>query len=183
VGDDDIRAALRRGDTNVAFRLLVELHGPAVYSRCCRILRGRGAAEDVMQQAMIAAFQSRHQLLEVHQIRGWLMQVAIRKSLDVLRSSKRTDRLHQDLLRTDAGTGDDVIAQLGTTQERRTLEECLAELPPALAAAVLMRYRDGMSWDQIAAVVGVPADTIRMRVQRGALNSLRECLASKELTS
>lgn len=180
--DDEIRSALRRGDTDRAFRLLVRAHGPAVYTRCCRILKDRAAAEDVMQQAMFAAFKSRDQLLEVEQIRGWLIRVAIRKSLDALRSSKRIERLERDLAEGDGRDVEDLLDQLGTTDDRRALEECFATLEPELAAAVQMRYRDGMSWAQIADAVGMPLDTIRMRVQRGALKSLRECLAAKEVT-
>lgn len=129
-----------------------------------------------MQQAMMAAFRSRDQLLEVDQIRGWLIRIAIRKSLDALRSSKRLDRLRRDLADRD------VADLLDATTEERALEECLATLDPEIAAAVLMRYRDGMSWAQIAEAVDMPQDTIRMRVQRGALKSLRECLAAKEGT-
>ena len=133
-----------------------------------------------MQQTMIAAFRSRGRMLEVEQIRGWLIQIATRKSLDALRSSKREERLHRDLLPTDAPNGDDLLAQLGSTQDRRALEQCLGSLDPELLSAVLMRYQDGMSWERIADVLGLPLDTIRMRVQRGALKNLRNCLTSKE---
>jgi RNA polymerase sigma-70 factor (ECF subfamily) len=135
-----------------------------------------------MQQALMAAFKSHRQLLEVEQMRGWLIQIAIRKCLDALRSSKRNDRLHRDLVDSDALEADSLLEQLGTTQDRRALEECLATLAPDIAAAVQMRYRDGMSWAQIAEVMDVPMDTIRMRVQRSALKSLRECLEAKEVT-
>jgi RNA polymerase sigma-70 factor (ECF subfamily) len=181
--DDDIRAALRRGDTNVAFRLVLQTHGPAVYATCCRILKSRSAAEDVMQLTMMAAFKNYRQLLDVDQIRGWLIRTASRKCIDALRSSKRADRLHRDGVGADAVDGGDVLDQLGTTAERRALEECLAALATDVAAAVLMRYREGMSWEQIAEAVAVPLDTIRMRVKRGALKSLRECLESKGITS
>lgn len=154
-------------------------HGAVVYARCCRILKSRSAAEDVMQQTMIAVFKNRSQLLEVDQIRGWLIRIAVRKSLDALRSSKRVDRLQRDFVASDAPGGEDLLEQLGTTQDRRALEDCLAALEPDIAAAVLMRYRDGMSWAQIATAVALPLDTVRMRVQRGALNSLRDCLAAK----
>jgi len=181
VEDDEIRAALRRGDDHGAFRLLLRTHGPVVYSACCRILRDATAAQDVVQQAMIAAFNNRRKLLAVDQIRGWLIRVATRKCLDAIRSSKRTDRLHRDVADGDTSDLSDVLDQLATTEERRALEECLATLPPDVAAAVLMRHRDGMSWAQIAEAVDMPLDTIRMRVQRGALKSLRDCLEAKEV--
>jgi RNA polymerase sigma-70 factor (ECF subfamily) len=182
VEDDDIRAALRRGHDDVAFRLLTQAHGRAVYTTCCRILRNPTAAEDAMQQAMIAAFTHRSRLLGVEQIRGWLIQIASRKCLDALRSAKRSDRLQRDLVDSDAPDEVRLLEQLGTTQDRRALEECLATLAPDIAAAVQMRYRDRMSWAQIAEAVGMPLDTIRMRVQRGALKSLRDCLEAKEVT-
>jgi RNA polymerase sigma-70 factor, ECF subfamily len=198
VEDEDIRGALRRGDVDGAFRMLVQAHGKAVYGRCLRIMRSPGAAEDVMQQTLMAAFRSRAKLLEVEQIRGWLVRVAIRKSLDALRSSKRGARLQRELAGEEeaggvgglgglggAGAEDEasVLALLAGAEEKRAVEGCLAKLDPELAEAVLMRYRDGMSWEQIAEVLALPVDTIRMRVQRGALRSLRDCLATKEITS
>ena len=135
-----------------------------------------------MQQTMMAAFTNRGRLLEVEQIRGWLIQIAFRKSLDAFRSSKRIDRLRRDLVEVDDPEIADLLEQLGTTEQRLALEECLAALDPEIAAAVQMRYRDGMSWAQIAEAVAMPLDTIRMRVQRGALKSLRDCLAAKEGT-
>lgn len=134
-----------------------------------------------MQQAMVAAFKNRRQLLEVEQIRGWLIRIATRKSLDELRSSKRLDRLRHDLAGGEDREFADLLEQLGTTEARRALEECLATLDPEVATAVLMRHRDGMSWAEIAETVDMPLDTIRMRVQRGALKSLRDCLGAKEV--
>lgn len=179
--DDEIRAALRRGDDKVAFRLLAEAFGRAVYTTCYRILRNSTDAEDAMQQALMAAFTHRSRLLEVDQLRGWLIQVASRKCLDQLRAAERSDRRQRNLVDSDAPDEVSVLEQLGTTQDRRALEECLATLAPDLAAAVQMRYRDDMSWAQIAEAVEMPPDTIRMRVQRGALKSLKDCLEAKEV--
>ena len=134
-----------------------------------------------MQQAMISAFKNRSQLMEVDSIRGWLIRIATHKCLDELRSSKRMGQLQHDLRNSDPTDGEDLLVQLGTTQDRRALDECLSGLDPVLRTVVLMRYRDAMSWEQIAKAVKLPLDTIRMRVQRGALSSLRECLASKEV--
>lgn len=179
--DDEIRTALRRGDDDLAFRLLHRAHGEVVFTRCCHILKNRSAAEDVVQQAMMAAFKSRSRLLDVDQLRGWLIQIAVRKCFDALRSAKRKGRLERDVVAGEPPEAASLLEMLGSTEERRALEECLAALAPELAAAVEMRYRDGMSWAQIAEALAMPADTIRMRVQRGALKSLRDCLASKEV--
>lgn len=134
-----------------------------------------------MQQALIAAFKNRSQLLRVDQVRGWLIQIAVRKCLDALRSSKRNDRLKRDVVDSDVVKVDSLLEQLGSTEEQQALEECLSRLAPDVAAAVQMRYRDDMPWAQIAEALEVQEDTIRMRVQRGALKSLRDCLEAKEV--
>lgn len=179
--DDEIRAALRRGDDDRAFRLLEAAHGKVVFARCRRVLKDQSAAEDVMQQAMMAAFENRRQLIEVDQLRGWLIQVAVRKCFDAKRTGKRKDRRERSAATGEPTEVASMVELFGLTEDRRALEECIAALDPELAVAVDLRYRDGMSWMQIAEAVGMPADTIRMRVQRGAMNSLRECLASKEV--
>lgn len=135
-----------------------------------------------MQQTLMAAFKERAQLLEVAQLRGWLIRVATNKCFDVLRASRRATRLHADWPGGDAADAE-LLGDLIAAQERQALEACLARLDPEVAAAVIMRFRDGRSWEEIAKVVDVAVDTIRMRVQRGALKSLRECLAAREVKS
>ena len=99
--DDDIRAALRRGRVEDAFRLFVRAHGAAAFTASCRIVRDAQTAEDVMQESLISAFRSREQMLEVASLRGWLIKIATRKSLDALRANRRDGRLHEALLHAD----------------------------------------------------------------------------------
>ncbi|HET7504781.1 MAG TPA: sigma factor, partial [Kofleriaceae bacterium] len=80
--DDEIRAALRRGDEGAAFGLLLQAHGKTIFARCHRILHDETAAEDVMQQVLIAAFKHRKKLIQVESIRGWLICGAVRRCID-----------------------------------------------------------------------------------------------------
>jgi RNA polymerase sigma-70 factor, ECF subfamily len=182
VHDEEIRSALRRGDTDAAFRTLASAHGPAVYAMCCRIVRHPRMAEDVMQEVLLSAFRHRSQMLEIVTLRAWLMKIATRKSLDALRSARRNGRLE-----TAVATGEpppiseDLLVVLAKRDDARAVERCLASLEPETCAALLLRYREGIGWDAIAETLGVPLDTIRMRVQRGGLKKLRECLAAKEV--
>jgi RNA polymerase sigma-70 factor (ECF subfamily) len=174
VHDDEIRAALRRGRIDDAFRRFVRAHGAAAFSASCRIVRDAQTAEDVMQESLISAFRNREQMLGVASLRGWLIKIATRKSLDALRATRRTGRLHEAMLRADDPVnGQDLAALLARDEGRRALE-------PETCAALLLRYREGVAWDEIAEAVGIPVDTIRMRVQRGALRSLRACLEAQE---
>lgn len=179
--DDEIRAALRRGDAALAFRLLQDAHGEAIFTRCSRILKDRSAAEDVMQLVMMAAYDNRRELRKVDNLRGWLIQVASRRCVDLLRSADRRRRHERHAATGDPAETESLLELLGTTERLGELVECLAALDPDLALAVNLRHLDGMSWVQVAEVMGTSVDKIRMRVQRGAMRSLRDCLASKEI--
>ena len=113
-------------------------------------------------------------------MRAWLMRVGTNKALDALRRGRRQRAKLERQLRLDPGEGapatpDDALA----AYDRASLDECLAALDPVTRAAFLLRHDDELPWEEIAATVGLPVDTIRMRVQRGALRSLRTCLEAK----
>lgn len=178
MGDDDIRAALRRGADDAAFDLLVRAHGRAVLGRCHEILRDRGLAEDALQATLVKALRERGQLHSVVNLRAWLMQVASRTALDVRRSARRHEQ-RVERLRQQADGEDAMIAEPARTDPARdhaALHACLDELEPDLRAALLMRYQDDASWDDIAAALGLRVDAVRMRVKR-ALPGLQACLA------
>lgn len=179
--DDDIRAALGRGDLERAFALVRQHHGPQVYTRCFHILGDHAQADDALQEALVVGFRKRAQLAKVDSIRAWMMRVAINKALDALRRNRRQRvKLERQAQLDAAGEGAGVLADGLGAFDRARLDECLAALDPVTRAAVLLRYEDELPWEDIAETVGLPVDTIRMRVQRGALRSLRGCLAGKE---
>lgn len=183
--DEEIRAALRRGDVDGAFLLVQRAYGTAINAICYRILKEASAAEDAMQQTLIAAFGSRTQLLGVDNIRSWLMRTASRKCIDTLRLWQRTGRMQHDVSNGCDGAAVDhggALALFAAEEVKRELVVCLLALGRDLAALVLMRYHDGMSWEEIAEIVGDPPDAIRMRVNRGALQRIRACLEAKGIT-
>ena len=60
----------------------------------------------------------------------------------------------------------------------RALDDCLAQLTPEVRAAVLMRFQQGLRYDEIARGTGERSGTLHMRVTR-ALPVLRRCLEGK----
>ena len=176
--DDEIRAALRRNDLERAFALVSQHHGPAVFTRCFHILGDRAQAEDALQETLVVGFRKRAELAAVASIRAWLMRVAVNKALDAHRRDRRQRAKLERQVRLDVdadAAGAAVGDSLGSF-DRAKLDECLAALDSVTRAAFLLRYEDELAWEQIAATVELPVDTIRMRVQRGALRSLRVCL-------
>ena len=181
--DDDIRAGLRAGDVDGAFRALRERHGGPVYRACLARLRDHALAEEAMQDAFVKAFRKRGQLAAAASLRGYLLGIASNTAVDVLRKAQRRARLaraNQDLAGEDAAmTATAVEAE---PAELVALYDCLDHLEPKTRAAVFMHYRDERSWHEIATAIGVPIDTVRMRVRR-VLKDLRACMKAKGVSS
>jgi RNA polymerase sigma-70 factor (ECF subfamily) len=55
---------------------------------------------------------------------------------------------------------------------RAALDRAIEELPPALRAAIVLRHVEDLSYEEIAATLGVPLGTVKIRIHRG-----REALA------
>ena len=151
-----------------------------MYTRCFHILGDHAQADDVLQETLVMAFRKRGELAKVDSIRAWMMRVAVNKALDALRRDKRywvkLERRVQ--LGTDDASASVVDDPLGSF-DRARLDECLASLDPVTRAAFLMRHEDELPWEQIAAALELPLDTIRMRVMR-ATRGLRACLEAGE---
>lgn len=177
--DSAIVAALERRDRRAAFELLARHHGPTVYSLCCRMLRDRVKAEDVMQDALIKGFETVERLREPSRMRAWMSRIATRQCLDALRSRKRERRLEELVGREDGEElAGDLLQLLASSQEKRALEECLSKLPPDKRAAVLGRFFAELAYEDLSAELQQNGDTIRIRIAR-ALPELRTCLESK----
>ncbi len=134
-----------------------------------------------MQDALIKALRARHHIRDVANLRAWLMRIASRASLDVLRAGRR-ERTRVERMR-EVGDAEECSMSPpldGQDQERdhAALRDCLAELEDDTRAAFLMRHEDEAPWEQIAEDLDFEVDAIRMRVKR-AFQGLRACLEAK----
>lgn len=181
--DNVIGAAIRRRDLNAAFRLLVTHYGPRVYSLCCRMLKDRTRAEDVMQESLMKAFERIDELRDPQRMKAWVMRIATSSCLDELRRTRRQGALADAFAEVDtAALASDLLAALASSEEKRALEECLAALSVAKRAAILGRFFAELAYDELAAAMNESPDALRVRIVR-AMPELRACLESKGVTS
>lgn len=177
----ELAALVAAGQLRRAVTLLMERHGDAVYSCALRVLRDEEAARDVLQQTFLAAYRDLPDFGGRSSVKTWLLTIAGHRALDWVRARRRSERRLVD----DEGLeerGDEqapsVQALLDGPREVRALEECLAQLTPEVRAALLMRFQQGLRYDEMARGTGERVGTLHMRVTR-ALPVLRRCLESK----
>lgn len=180
--DDEIVAALDKGDEQRALTLMMSAHGASVYSHCARVLADAVLAQDVQQVVFVEAFRALPTFARRSSVRTWLFGIANHRCLDALKSRQRSARrfLHEEADVADGSTPvDDGLARRSLAA---ALDECLARLAPQLRMLVLLRYHEGFTFEQMNEMLREKAGTLQARVAR-ALPVLRQCLQGKGFTA
>lgn len=178
-----------------AFRRLYDAHAPNVYRYGMLQTGNRQAAEDILQETMIALWRSREKLSEIASISSWIMAVARNKTIDYIRKKAPTVpisefdddwRLHGPAAATEALTSDMAGARLqagGTgvglpeeaISDRIDITAALLELDPEKRELFYMVFYLDMSYTEIAGAIGIPVGTVKSRMYH-ARRELKEIL-------
>ena len=164
-GADDATLVERAQDGDVvAFEVLVRRYAPTARALARRVLRSDADAEDVVQESFISAWRSLRTLSDPAAFKGWLLRTTSRRCVDVVRRRRDTATLDD----VDVPAPESTSPEAGATMSAAVadLEAALATLPDAVRRAWLFREQAGMSYDEIARLEGVGADTVRGRIAR-----------------
>lgn len=149
---------------------LLDAHGREIQAVVFLILRDRSAAEDVTIETLLTAFEKGGSIRDDSAIRAWLLKVATNKALAIRRRGARLAGL--ELVSDRAAPGD----LAGEATSHLVLLAGIADLPPAMRAAVVLRYYSDLPVEQVATVLGKSPNTIKAQLQT-ALDRLRTSLA------
>ncbi|HEU4412027.1 MAG TPA: RNA polymerase sigma factor [Polyangiaceae bacterium] len=177
--DGDVLDLIGRRDYRQAVDLLVRRHGDVVYAFCLRLLHDRARAEDVCQQAFLQAYKGLPGFGGGSSLRTWLLGIAKNRAIDALRAGRREagrvapdDELLDDAVESAPGPDERADESRASDALGACLERCVS---PAEKLLILLHYRDGLSYEEMGALLGKKADTLRARVAR-ALPKLRRGL-------
>jgi len=151
-------------------------HVGFMYSVAYRLAGNQSDAEDVVQEALIRVKRGleRYSPGSLH---GWLARIVTNVFLDETRRRKRRPQTHlpddPDRVIEGGPAADEALAMVSLPDH---IQDALAGLTEEFRQAVVLCDVAGLSYDEIAAQVGVPVGTVRSRVHRGRMR-LREVLA------
>lgn len=143
------------------FDTLVKRYLPAVYAVSYAQLRNHADAEDVAQEAFLAAFTSLHTLREPHKFEGWVVSMARRIAVHL-----RQKRQHEN-----EATGIDareavVIPDAARDELRQLLRQEIDRLDGDDREVLLLHYFTGKSAGEMALVLGIGREAAKKRLQR-----------------
>lgn len=163
----EIVAACRSGDRD-AFRVLYDFYKGRVYSIALYFFHGdEAAAGDVTQQVFLKLMTSIGQFRGDAQFTTWLYRLVINACTDTARLRK-SDAVAPDRSRLEsvAGPGsqeqDYVRAELA-----HSVRAAVAALPPKFRIAVLLRYFEDLSYEEMAQALQCSMGTVASRLSRG----------------
>ena len=144
------------------FEKVVEEHGRTVL-RVCRVILGVHDAEDAWSETFLAAMRSYPDLPDSANAEAWLVTIAHRKAIDVLRARKRHP--------APIGELPEVPTELGLPGSADgDLWQAVAALPEKQRQAVAYHYVAGLAYAEIAEILGGTADAARRAAADGVKN-------------
>ncbi len=148
----------------VRFQELLERHEREIYRFACRMVGNPDDASDVLQDTFLRAFKAYSRLPDDANHRAWLYRIASRQSLNHLRARKirRAEPLDEALSVVDNNGGPESAVE--SRRLVRTLGNVLRELSSRQRAALLLKKYEGLSYDEVAEVLGTTQENARAHV-------------------
>lgn len=165
----------QRGDGE-AFRQLVEAYQTQVYRLALRMC-GESAADDVTQEAFLAAWRALPDFRGDCRFSTWLYRLTTNAGIDWLRREKRyrsTDDVTELELPDDAPS---LQEQAEQSETQSAVRRALSRLSEEHRQVLLLRYMQELDYGEIAAALDVSEGTVKSRINR-AKSKLREVLAA-----
>jgi RNA polymerase sigma factor (sigma-70 family) len=160
VGDEAGLIERARAGDQRAFAALVEPHRTMLTAVCYRIVGDDGAAEDALQETLVAAWRHLDRFQGRSKFSTWLYRIAHNAALA---SARKVVAEPIDALERGATAGPAVDE---TVSDVRSVRWALARIPPDFRAALVLREFCDMSYDEIAKAQDIKVETVKTRISR-----------------
>jgi RNA polymerase sigma-70 factor, ECF subfamily len=179
-GEGRLIEACQRGDRE-AFRELFEAHKDRVWTVALRFTGDESAARDVTQQVFLKLFTSIAGFRQESNFKTWLYRLVANECMDEFRKRRRLIPL--DFFRP--ASGDERAEDCGAIEMKEWRQEplqeerlarleiseavlaALAQLKPKLRMAIVLKYFEDLSYEQMAEALGCSTGTVASRLNRG----------------
>lgn len=157
--DVNLVSAALRGDAE-SFSRLCERHYPALVAIAYSQLADRGLAEDAAQEALLIAYRNAAKLKDAGRFLPWLAAICRNTAIDMAKTRTRERRV---------GIGDGSSVPMVSHHENdavAVVRGIILRLRPDLRDIILLRYYNEMSYEQMAALLGVSEEAVNGQLRR-----------------
>ncbi|WP_041522600.1 RNA polymerase sigma factor RpoE [Gilvimarinus agarilyticus] len=171
--DQQLVERVQKGDKR-AFDLLVVKYQHKIFSIIGRYIRDHAEVQDVAQDAFIKAYRALGNFRGESAFYTWLYRIAINTAKNHLVSrSRRPPSSDVEVDDAEYYSGSDLLKDADTPESnllcdeiKAAVDEAISGLPEDLRSAVTLREMEGLSYEDIAAIMDCPVGTVRSRIFR-----------------
>jgi RNA polymerase sigma-70 factor (ECF subfamily) len=158
-GEPALVRAAQRGSAD-AFAELFRRHWPRAHRAAFLVIHDATAAEDVAQEAFMAAVRSLDRFDRRRPFGPWLHRIVVNRAIDYARARELRREVSGDV-------GAEPVARCEPDAPSDDVLCALAALPPDQRAVIVMRHLLGFTPGEIARALGLPRGTVNSRLRRG----------------
>src|SRR3989339_501708 len=167
-----------------AFDELIKKYAKEIYNLCYRFCGNYTEAEDLSQNVLIRAFQSIVNFKQESNLSTWLHRITVNLWIDTLRKQKKANYLYiDDPVQSEEGELNKQISDFKILPEKdmenkeleKIIKKSLDTLTPEQKVAIVLKYIEGKSLEEIAEICKCPIGTVSARLTRG-IKEMRKLL-------
>jgi RNA polymerase sigma-70 factor, ECF subfamily len=170
------------GGSQSAFEQIVRRYQRPITTLIARMVGDFSLAEDLAQETFVKAFRNLAAFDTTRRLSSWLFRIAHNTAMDALRRSRppviSIERAPAD---PETVASEPAAPPAADPVERQALGEalhaCMARLRPEQRSVMTLRYEEGLSFEEIGRILGIPEATARSHVHR-ARKELSRLLAA-----
>ncbi|WP_283635826.1 RNA polymerase sigma factor [Aquaticitalea lipolytica] len=165
--DEKIINQIIAGDSN-AFSVLVDRYKDLVFTLSLKMLKNREEAEEVAQDTFIKVFKSLSKFKGDSKFSTWIYKVTYNSCLDRLKKNKK-EQLKvaiDEYTEHQVKTIDNALENMVEEERQQAIKACLELLPPDDSFLLTLYYFEEQSLDEIAKVVGLTANNVKVKLFR-----------------
>lgn len=178
--DQQLVQRAQRGE-KLAFELLVSKYQRKLARLVARLVRDPSEVEDVTQEAFIKAYRALPNFRGDAAFYTWLYRIGVNTAKNYLMNQGRRVSASVDVEDAEHYEGNDLVADVNTPEAEllsreiaETVNASMEALPEELRTAIRLREIEGLSYEDIASLMGCPIGTVRSRIFRA-----REAIAQQ----
>ena len=165
--DGRVIEACQQGDRD-AFQLLFETYKDKVFSLAVYTVGGdRAVADDVTQQIFLKLFTAIRQFRGDSEFTTWLYRLVVNACIDERRKRRRWLPWGETVAKKDPGERKPQEKQFARLEVSEAVQAAIAELKPKFRLPILLKYIEGLSYEEIAVVMSCSKGTVASRLNRG----------------
>jgi RNA polymerase sigma-70 factor (ECF subfamily) len=163
--NNEVIEGCQRGEQD-AFRSLFESHKDKVYSIALRYAGDKAAALDIAQDTFLKLMDRIGQFRGESSFDSWLYRLVVNSCMDHRRRQKRWLPMVEEFFDTFRAPEPTALQDLMRDERQQQVQDVVARLAPEHRMVVVLRYTEGLSYEEIAEILNCSRGTVASRLNR-----------------